>query len=547
MTKRIASLARGTWILGVLLVMGGTGRPILGQTRNEPVAVEPGDLDRRFDLVGKLVTVDDRVRFYQYHPGQGYDELMLKRTDVVFRLPPPLRPEASPRPMPVIVQGKLIREGGQIVCEVTSLKVLPNDVDRLDQAITALPATDFESRKAWADWAERRARAFKPEDRALLQRARSLQADALRIESEQKRTGVDAPGEWLRLAEDARRKRIEEPYPSALAHRAFQARLAAAATSDDLKAILSAIERFFPKAAGDKAAGRIDLGRWEQGYANDPAGTYRAVPADLRKALDRRLWAGALQQRLEKQAAEDPLSAATLSQRAEADLPERPALATDLLEKGLSAAQRDLGKLRLAEVRSISQAYREKLHNPQAANDFCRRWLKFQRDRLSQTDAEGPVSLATQYEELLQDRAAARELLLRAWKIDPGSREVAEAFRSRGYRRIKDEWVEATPGASQEGATAAEGGDSPRSAPGAAPSGLKGRTLEEARRILGSEPDRKSFSGTKGQLIEQWMFVEPTRVHYVNLLHTPGEVQPRVVSDFFLPRSLVRGELKSSR
>ena len=157
------------------------------------------------------------------------------------------------------------------------------------------------------------------------------------------------------------------------------------------------------------------------------------------------------EQLLEKQAAEDPRSATALSLRAESELPERPKLATDLLERGLAATQQDLGSLRLAEVKSIIQAYREKLHNPQAANDFCRKWLKFQRDRLSETDAEGPVTLAAQYEELLQDRATARELLVRAWKIDPGSKEVAEALRIRGYRRVKDEWVEATPGAAAGG------------------------------------------------------------------------------------------------
>ena len=531
----------------LLLLLASIGRLAYGQAQNEPVAVEASDLDRRADLVGKVVSVDDRVRFYQFHPGEGYDELRLKRTDVVFRLPPRLRPESSPRPMPVIVQGKLIRDGGQLACEVTALKVLPSDLERLDQAIAALPASDFANRKAWAAWAERRGKSFKPEDKPLIQRARSIQADALRIESEQKRVGVDAPGEWLRLAEEGRRKHVEEPYPSALAHKAFHARLTAASKTDDVKEVLSAIERFFPQASADKDAGRVPLGRWEQAYATDPADTYRSVPAHLRKALDRRLWADALQQLLEKQAAEDPRSATALSQRAESELPERPKLATDLLERGLAAAQQNLGSLRLAEVNSIIQAYREKLHNPQAANDFCRKWLKFQRDRLSETDAEGPVALAAQYEELLQDRATARELLVRAWKIDPGSKEVAEALRIRGYRRVKDEWVEASPGAAPEGAGNPGGVES--QGPGAATAqvGLRGKTLEEARRQLGGEPERKSFSGTKGQLIEQWMYLEPNRVHYVNLLHTPGEVQPRVVSDYFLPRSLVKGDLKPAR
>ena len=61
---------------------------------------------------------------------------------------------------------------------MTALKVLPNDLERLDQAITSLPAGDFANRKAWAAWAERRGKSFKPEDKPLIQRARSIQADA---------------------------------------------------------------------------------------------------------------------------------------------------------------------------------------------------------------------------------------------------------------------------------------------------------------------------------------------------------------------------------
>ena len=92
---------------------------------------------------------------------------------------------------------------------------------------------------------------------------------------------------------------------------------------------------------------------------------------------------------------------------------------------------------------AIAQAYREKLQNPQAALDLYRDWLKTQARQAERDRCRGPVALAALYEELLQDQAAARELLERAWKIDPGSKEVAEAFRTRGYRLVKDQWVEA--------------------------------------------------------------------------------------------------------
>ncbi|MGA2699960.1 MAG: hypothetical protein ABSH35_02520 [Isosphaeraceae bacterium] len=532
-------------ILAGLLVplLSPPGQPAMAQT--VPVAVDAADLDRRADLVGKLVVIDDRVRFYQYHAGRGYDELYLKRTNVVFRLPARLRPEGSPRPMPAVVQGRLTRDQDQLVCDVVTLKVLPNDLDRLDQAISALPARDFENRQAWAAWAEARGKAFK--ENALIQRARSLEAEALRLESEQKRVTVDAPKEWLALAEEARRRNIAEPGPSALVHKALQAKLAAASKSDSVKEVILLIERFFPEAARDRASGQIDLGRWNEAYANDPGAAYRAAPADVRKALNRRLWADAVAKLLEVQAALDPRSAIELASRAETELPDRPQLATRLLNTGLDQARQNLGSLRLAEVRALAQAIREQIKDPQAALELYRNWLKIQRDRLSETDAEGPVALAALYEDLLQDRAGARELLERAWKIDPGSKEVAEAFRTRGYRRVKDQWVEAAPttaAGETNSPTAAGSGPEPSSS-----QGLRGKTPDEVSQLMASKPEGKVISGTRGQIIEQWIFLVPnqSQVRYVNFLHTPGEILPRVVSDYFLPRNVLKGHLAPVR
>ena len=337
-------------ILAGLLVplLWPPGQPAVAQT--EPVTVDAGNLDRRADLVGKMVVIDDRVRFYQYHAGRGYDELYLKRPNVVFRLPARLRPEGLPRPTPVVVQGRLARDQDQLVCDVVTLKSLPNDLDRLAQAIRALPARDFENRKAWAAWAETRGKAFK--DNALIQRARSLEAEALQLEGEQKRLTVDAPKELLALAEEARRRKIAEPEPSALAHKALQAMLAAASKSGSVKQIVALIERFFPEAAKDRASCQIDLGRWNEAYANDPRAAYRAAPADVRKALNRRLWADAVAKLLEVQAALDPRSAIELASMAETELPDRPQLATKLLNTGLDQARQNLGSLRLAEVRA---------------------------------------------------------------------------------------------------------------------------------------------------------------------------------------------------
>ena len=76
---------------------------------------------------------------------------------------------------------------------------------------------------------------------------------------------------------------------------------------------------------------------------------------------------------------------------------------------------------------------------------MTREWLEIRKSRLSDTDAEGPLELASHYEEMLGDTVTAVELLRKAWRIDPNSKEIAEAFRIRGFRKVRDEWVLAGP------------------------------------------------------------------------------------------------------
>ena len=142
-----------------------------------------------------------------------------------------------------------------------------------------------------------------------------------------------------------------------------------------------------------------------------------------------------------------------VADRAAALLPERPQLPAQLTEKAIQLARQDLGSLRLTEAKVLAAAYREKMNQPAEALKVLRDWLKTKRDRLSSTDAEGRLLLAGLYEELLQDRVTAVELLRIGWRIDPSSKEIAEAFRSRGFRKVKDDWIES--------ASAGGGGSSP--------------------------------------------------------------------------------------
>jgi hypothetical protein len=514
----------------LLVVLSGAAQG--RQEANAPVLVEPTELLRRKDLIGREVLVDDRMAFYVPRNGPD-DELQLRRTPVTFLVPRRLRPLTQSRSagLGAVVRGTLEREGSLLVCRVTGLEVKPVDLERLEAAVAQLAARDYQKRREWARWAEHRASEFR--DEPLMRRAKALEAEALRMEGEIKRVAVDPPQEWLAMAAEARRRKVPEPEPSALAHRALRAKLASADGLPASQEVLRELQSFFPDAPKDRNAGRTSLGEWEARYADDPAEAYRSAPSGIRKAMDRRLWADARQRVIEAEPIADLAAAVDRADRAAEEIPERPDLPARLLDKALASARRELGTMRQDEVRRLAEIYRVRLRRPDDALQVLRDWLELKKARLSETDAEGRVALATLYEDLIQDRVTAVALLRKAWDIDPSSRETAEAFRTRGFRKEKDGWVEGNPPATA-GPSVVQADPARPVAPASA--SLLGLTPEELERKLIVKPTYKNYVAARGQLIEQRVYLDSGSVRYVNLLRTPGDSKPRVIADYTLPR-----------
>ena len=279
--------------------------------------------------------------------------------------------------------------------------------------------------------------------------------------------------------------------------------------------------------------GTPNLGRWASPYAEDPAEAYRSAPAEIRKAMDRRLWADARQRVIEGEPIADLSAAVDRADRAAAEIPERADLPDRLLEKGIALARRELGTLRRDEVRRLADLYRLRLRRPDDARQVLVDWLELKKARLSETDAEGRVALAGLYEEMVQDRVTAVALLRKAWEIDPSSRETAEAFRLRSFRREKEGWVEADAPAAAAPAGVATDATRPAAADSAS---LLGLTPDDLERKLIVKPSYKNYIASRGRLIEQRVYLDTGSVRYVNLLRTPGDTRPRVIADYTLPR-----------
>ena len=513
--------------------------PSRAQT-SAPLNVESGELTKHPEWIGRELIVDDRVALFQWHPETLYDQIFLKRSpEVTFELPPKLRMKKSPQAPAVQLRGVLRKAGNHWSFEVSEIELLPHDITRLNRALEILPQTEVAKRRAWAAWAEKRAKAF--DDKELRAKAMAIEAEAIRVEAE--RPKGDKAAYWLALAEEARKRRIPEPEPTAIFHRAIQQGEKDSKTAADFAKWAEAVEIFLPdvKTIPDQV---VDLSEINPRYANDPAETYRLANAEQRVALDRRLYENLNDRALRQRTMETPENFLAIADEAAAKLPNHPELETALLEEGMKTASIKVANLRQSEVADLARLYRERLRHPERALDLWRNWLDDQRkNRLSPRDAEGRLALAGQYETLLNDRATAIALLKEAWKLDPSSSEIEQAFLSKNFRKVEGEWVERIGQETTPPMETASESPIPTSQPAIdAPRGktsdsLRNATAEQVRVRMGGNPDRRIRSRSRDQLIEQWIYLGTREDFHINLRRKSGDLQSRVVSFFSLPKS----------
>ncbi|GIW88768.1 MAG: hypothetical protein KatS3mg108_3092 [Isosphaeraceae bacterium] len=492
----------------------------LGLLTQKALEIDPPDLARRPDLIGKAVAVDGRVALYQFHPGRGFDEILLKRSDVVLRLPTELRFRQAPSQRVVRAEGILRRDGDRLILEVQSLQLLPEDRQRLETGLAALPPGELTRRRAWAAWAEHRARLYN--DPELLDRARQVQTEILWSEAE--RPAARSPEATLELARRGREAQLLEPVPSTLAHRAFLALRRQATTADELARLAQQVAEFFPDAKTPIPKPPAGFDDWAARYRQSGEAAYRDAPAELLPALNRLLYADLIQAELETRLAQDPASGLDLAERAVALLPDRPALADALRTRGLEASVNNVTRLRRLEAFDLARSLEQ---NGQAAlaNQVRRQWLDHYRtQRLAPGDADGRAALAEDYLNVLKDRPTAITLLQEALALDPNLPSAREQFRRLGFQLRDGQWVESQTATPTTAASAATAGDDP----------LLGLTPEEVEAQLGT-PDRRSQIVTQGDVRIQWIYGAGQRsTQYVNFQRRPG-APPTVIGRYTTP------------
>jgi tetratricopeptide (TPR) repeat protein len=484
--------------------------------------VEPTELTRRPDLVGREVTIDDRVRYFlESKRGKGYDQLNFKRTDALFRLPANLKYTRPPSEANARVTGILKIEEGRPVVDVLKIDMLPGDLERLEREIGRLRQDDFQGRRTWALWAEKRGKELS--EPKLEARGVVLEIEAVWLEASRPET--DALGLFSRTSG----RPIPESVRFALAHRGFRDRLAKASTIDDLEALAKQVESTIPASADSRGSANSAADPDTlAAYAKNPGETYREAPDGVRAWLDRRLLADIAQRSIELQVKASPADAAKLAELARDRLPDRPEVVDRLAKQALIEAESKVASMRQSEVEELASTFRARGEDDRA-NRLIRSWLADRRkNRLSASDAEGRILLAANYDKMLGDRATSAELLREALAIDPASRAAAEAFLRMGFRRGESGWydpdaVVASPAnlpdrvsKPEPGMTSTDLGDS-----------LRGLTRAQVRSRLGGKPDQIIRSASQGRCVEQWIYQNGRGTQVVRFVFEASKTEPR--------------------
>ncbi len=486
--------------------------------QNGAVEVDPATHVNRRDLIGKEIIIDDRKRMVLPHPTSlRYHEILLRSTPVVVRLPVAFQFRTAPSAQSVRVRGILRQEGKTLICDATAKpELFASDRKRLEAEVANLAPNDLTNRSAWANWAERRGKAF--EDEGLKEEAVKLYTEVIALELA--RADSRTPEAIVALAQKARQHHVEEPEPSALWHLGFRLKMTAARTAADYDAIARDVSTSLPQSmipAPPPSNAAL--------YDDDPLNGYRRASEADRRALDRRLWADCVTQSLKLRVAADPAKVAGFAVEARTQLPDRPELAAELRKRDLDTAGANVARLRRTEMLDLEKTYREELKQPAKARELVVAWLDARKTALRPTSADAHTDLAKEYLALLKDRATATDLLNKALEIDPNSQEASDQFQRLGFVKSNGVWTDPQ-------ATAAKpANDAPATPAERDVDSYLGLTPAEIRAQLG-EPKRVSRLATQGRVSLQWVYDSGKGTQSIDFLQKIGESQPTVVGRF---------------
>jgi len=488
---------------------------ILSLFLSAPQVVEPDQITRR--LSGQTIQVNDVVTSVL---GTGDDrQFRLKRAgNVIFRNgergPAELRGNVS-------VTGVVQADGSQIIVDVKSVTLLPSDVDEFENRAKKIKEGDFVSWYGLAEWARTRFRLYN--DTKMKENSLAAFYKGLRVERQ------SATGDIEKIR--ALRRRLEDqdfiPMPDFgdIDHELLWVQL-------DEKSPKSAAElNGFADEVSKVLRGNGTIPpplnkQQRDSYDRDPIRTYMTQKEAIRPSFSR-YWEMKLRRRaLDLQVESGELNAYQAADEAARLTSDYPEVEKNWLEQAVHKDELQLARLRRRDVEWMTDHLKDRLKEPERADQIRRDWLTMveQRIRQKESDEAGeakrtgrskfPLDARARYDLAMiilewypDDKILAAQaggLLVEAAKIEPTYEQVTETLKRLGYfKEASGKWL--TP---EEAASVKIDENQPRTVE-------VGMDESAGEKILGS-PDSRARVITGPQLeTMQWAYRSLERAVYV--------------------------------
>ncbi|MCA8999417.1 MAG: hypothetical protein KDA80_20650 [Planctomycetaceae bacterium] len=414
---------------------------------------------------------------------------------------------------PVVeVTGKIDENKKSLVFRVDSLRVRPDDFERLRAMRAGINSTDADQWYELADWAIGRSDFYK--DPKLREDARDLQLQGIQAEyralDKSDRSAVD------KLLQKARKFQVGEEFIGELVHERLRRRyddLQEIPFEDDQFAdVLVLLQREFPEAARP-----LDIAypqELAEKYASNPIEVFRGSNTAGRAILARLLYIDVMRYRILKSARDDGSNALVIADRLRAELPELPALADKYEQDGIDYQISKVGLMTRSQLLDLLEELKKRGREGDQEK-VKKKWLFAREEILKNQGAPGLVQLGDSWTELLNDSDTATTFYLEAWKSDPDFSPASEKLTQLGYVLFDDKWIPrdrmpANPKSRIE--RAVEEGRVE-----------KGMTESQVRAAFGAKPTSQTRFATAGHITELWVFQEAGVLVRFSRRNQPGE------------------------
>lgn len=394
----------------------------------------------------------------------------------------------------VEVTGKLVNEDKKLVFRVEQMTPRPSDMETVRLKRYQIDSTEPKEWYRVADWARQRGEFY--DDRELKEAARDLDRNGV-LTDFRRLNPLDeqALTDLVRLA---REKHVEEDLVQQILHESLRSRLANIRSKPFSDASYrDLLVKLNQELRGCTTPLETFPQQLYQDYESNAKQVYASANAAQREKLHRLFYADVMTARILHDAREDGSNGFELADRFRADVPER----TDLIQRYDDMAVKwQMQRLDVMPRDQLLDLTRrlDRMGRNEAAVEAKRGWLISRESLYRKDGARGLVDLANQWLDLLNDKDAAVQLYIDAWRANPQYSPASDWLTAQGYRQVNDGWFPASampaPIETPVQVAIREGRVE------------RGMTSAQVRAALGGEPASITRMASSTQINEWWIY-----------------------------------------